>query len=80
MLNLKIRNYQCSRCGFKKDYLTTPILPDIRNVIAANCPECFFGNMVIDINNNLNFDDEFADRYYDTLLKVFNEGDLNGNL
>ena len=74
MSNL-FKGYKCSFCGFKKDYISAPSLSDIRNVIAANCPECDFGSMIIDLDTESNFDDTFAEKYYNTLIEVFSQGE-----
>ena len=72
------KNYKCSRCGFQKYYISIPALSDIRNIIADNCPKCDFGNMIIDIDDDTNFTDDFAEKYYNTILTAFSKGDFDG--
>jgi Zn finger protein HypA/HybF involved in hydrogenase expression len=59
-----IRSYKCDRCGLIKDYLSSPVLPDQLNVIAADCPTCFLGHMIIDFDNELNFTDNYLEKYF----------------
>lgn len=60
-----MKSYKCDRCGSKKYYVSGPFLSEKRNIIADNCPYCFFGSMIIDFDDDMNFLDDYIDRYYD---------------
>lgn len=72
------KSYKCTFCGFKKEYISGPFLSDERNIIAANCPECGFGSMVINFDEETNFNDNYIEKYYDSMLAILGEGGLDG--
>ena len=47
--------FKCDLCGYRKLYYTSNKLPDMMNVVTGICPECKLGNMVLDVDNELNF-------------------------
>ena len=71
--------YKCPRCGFKNFHISTPVLSDKRNIISDNCPECFFGSMIIDFDDIENFNDNFIEKYYGSMLQILGEGGFNAN-
>ena len=73
MENNLFKSYRCSFCGHEKYYISDPILSPKRNIIAANCPECELGSMIINIDDDLNFDDDFLDKYYDDMKIILGE-------
>jgi len=79
-MTIAIKTYKCTFCSFKKEYISGPFLSDKRNIIAANCPECELGSMIIDFDEQINFDDGFIEKYYDSILSVLGEGGFNANL
>jgi hypothetical protein len=74
------KSYKCSFCGFKKYYISAPFLSDKRNIIADNCPECSLGSMIIDLDDEINFDDNYLEKYYDSMIEVLNKGGFSANL
>lgn len=73
-----IKNYKCPRCKTIKQYISGPFLSDKRNIIADNCPECFLGSMVIDLDDEINFDDNYLSKYQDSMLNILGEGGYDG--
>jgi len=73
------KSYKCNFCGNTQYHITTPVLSPKRNIIACNCPECELGSMIINLDDETNFNDDFIDKYYNDLMTVLSEGGLNGN-
>ena len=81
MENNLFKSYKCTFCGHDKYYICTDFLSPKRNIIAANCPECSLGSMIINIDDDTNFDDDFLDKYYEDMKVILNdEGGLNANV
>jgi len=73
MENNLFKSYRCTFCGHEKYYICAPFLGAKRNIIASNCPECELGSMVINIDDDTNFEDDFLDRYYQDMKEVLKD-------
>jgi hypothetical protein len=71
---IKFKTYKCHFCGFVKEYISGPFLSDKRNIIATNCPECSMGSMIINLDDDHNFEDDFMDKYYNSMHQVLKDG------
>jgi len=63
-MTISIKSFKCNRCGYIKEYCVTPALPKQKNIIAADCPICFFGQMEINTDDELNFNDDYIITYF----------------
>ena len=50
--------FYCDMCNYRKLYYTTKYFPEMMNIVAGICPDCGMGNMVLDVDDELNFKKE----------------------
>jgi len=69
MVNNLFKSYRCDHCGYEKYYVSHDMLSKKRNIIADNCPKCFFGSMVINFDDETNFKDNYIDKHYNEFFE-----------